>query len=509
MKRWFVLFIAFTFIFSVNTPTQGSEANITIPNKIKVGLYYGSSSRNSYELSSDVGFVVGRIQNKNPFTVVSFSDKLLEVCSASSSNFTPEKSGISDRETAAEYGAKLINRGTKCYLFFDNSWSVWVDNNSNNSNAASDLIMIKGDSKYPAVILPVSAESPVFFAGSDLKTPISIEGRRYRGMLEMTTSGNLIQVVNELGLDEYLYGVIPCEMPSNWDIEALKAQTVAARTYAVANLGKWQNYGFDVSAGSSDQVYGGFSEETAKTNQAVDQTSGQILLYDGKPITAFYHADSGGRTEACKDVFGIDLPYLQPVDDIVPSQSPYETWQISLDELSKRYNTYASSSIGDIKEIIIAETTLAGRAKKLLLKGTKGETLLSSDDIRNLLQLKSNYLDIAQDQTAVPAANLALAVLSGDGSKKNIRLSGINILSQQGINHTKGDCAVISAEGIAKKITSSYNTPNTSDDIYVISGHGCGHGVGMSQWGAKAMAENGYSYTEILYHYYTGVEITP
>lgn len=509
MKRWFVVFIAFTFIFSVYAPAQGSEANITIPNKIKVGLYYGSSSRDSYELSSDVGFVVGTMQNKNPFTAVSFFDKLLEVCSASSSNFTPVKSGISDRETAAEYATKLINRGTKCYLFFDNSWSVWADNNLNNSNAVSDLIVIKGDSKSPAVILPVSAKSPVFFASLDPKTPISIEGKRYRGMLEMTTYGKLIQVVNELSLDEYLYGVVPCEMPSNWDIEALKAQTVAARTYAVANLGKWQNCGFDVSSGSSDQVYGGFNAETVRTNQAVDQTSGQILVYNGKPITAFYHADSGGRTEACKDVFGIDLPYLQPVDDIVPSQSPYETWQISLDELSERYNSYASSSIGDIREIAIAETTLAGRAKKLLLKGAKQEAVLSSDDIRNLLQLKSNYLDIARDQTAVPAANLELAVLSGDGSKKNIRLSGINILSQQGINHTKGDCAVISAEGIAKKLNSSYVTLDTADNTYVISGHGSGHGVGMSQWGAKAMAENGYSYIEILYHYYTGVEITP
>ena len=207
-------------------------------------------------------------------------------------------------------------------------------------------------------------------------------------------AGN-IRVVNELSLEEYLYGVVPKEVTPVWHEEVLKAQAVAARTYVISNLSKWQKYGFDIGANSGDQVYGGFDAEHVRTNQAVDETRGQVILCNGEPIVAFYHSDSGGLTEDCKNVFGSDLPYLQSVADIFDSGSPHSNWEVtfSRDDINKRVQL-VTQDIGEILEISIIERTPAGRVKKMLVKGNIGNKVLNNNEIRNIFQLKSNFFDI-------------------------------------------------------------------------------------------------------------------
>lgn len=496
MRKYFLLcLMIFIICISILVPIKG-QAMYLIPDKIRVGLYYDSSARSSYQLYSAGGFKVGFRTDQ---AVINLPDRLLEVYSANSIDFVPKKNNIRDKNSALEYASQLAQMGIESYLLFDDDWSVWIrSSNKTTTSSDFDLIVVKGDSQNPGLIFPSTMDKPIFLASNNMTSPITIEGRQYRGILEMALiSGKSIQVVNELGLDEYLYGVVPGEMPPSWHMEALKAQAVAARTYAVANLSKWKNYGFDVNASSSDQLYGGYDVEDARTNQAVDETKGQIILYNENPITAFYHADSGGRTEACKDVFGLDLPYLQSVDDIVDVNSPYSNWEmhLSANDISERARSVIQS-VGEINEVSIIESTSAGRVKKLLVKGESGEVIIENSNIRNVLQLKSNFFNISG------GAKLDVVSITGDGTKKNVKLNGKNIIAQEGLNYISTGYASVAGANLFRNINL-----NTTDSTYIFYGHGYGHGVGMSQWGAKAMAENGYNYIEILSHYYTDVEI--
>ena len=135
----------------------------------------------------------------------------------------------------------------------------------------------------------------------------------YRGELVVLNADNGLTVINEIDLESYVKGVVPAEMPPAWNLEAHKAQAIAARSYAVSNAGKRGKYGYDLKDTDEDQVYKGLSAETLQTNHAVDTTKGQVLVYNDKVIRAYYHASAGGSTLSAKDVWGMDLPYTVPV----------------------------------------------------------------------------------------------------------------------------------------------------------------------------------------------------
>ncbi len=139
------------------------------------------------------------------------------------------------------------------------------------------------------------------------------KNRWYRGNMMIKLVNGGLTVINDLSLEDYLKGVVPSEMPSGWNIEAQKAQAIAARSYAIANLGKRSSYGYDLKDTPEDQAYGGASSETVKTNNAVEQTKGIVLTYNKKVIPAFYCASAGGQTKASGDVWYEDLPFLKSV----------------------------------------------------------------------------------------------------------------------------------------------------------------------------------------------------
>ncbi len=135
----------------------------------------------------------------------------------------------------------------------------------------------------------------------------------YRGILRVMNKNGVLTLINDICMENYLQGVVPAEMPSSWNIEALKAQTIAARTYAVANMGKHSAEGFDLGDTYMDQVYEGVNAETENTNRAILETSGIIMLYDNKPISAMYCSCAGGQTISALESFGNDIPYLKSV----------------------------------------------------------------------------------------------------------------------------------------------------------------------------------------------------
>lgn len=494
MRKYFLLFLC---IILIIFPRVAQSAEL-LPAKIRVGLYYDSSALNSYRLISDNGFKVMISNRDENFTVMTFSDKLLKVYTDDLDAFTLLKDNIKDKQDALEYTFKLEKDGVETFLLFDGSWSVWAKAGNNRFSDSGTFLVVKGETKNPGLLLPFNVQQPVFFENASPDGLIAVEGLRYRGKLKVTPAGGKnIQVVNELGLEEYLYGVIPLEITPSWHEELLKAQAVAARTYTIANLAKWEKYGFDIGANSSDQVYGGYDAENARTNKAVDETAGQIIVYDNEPIMAFYHADSGGRTEACKDVFSTDLPYLQPVDDVFSADSPYSEWEITLTlkDISSRVSS-AIQNIGDIRQISIEERSQAGRVKKLHLKGSLGETIIEKGQIRSVLGLKSNFFDILGGQ------NISVTVFSGENANKNIQLEGKCVITDQGMTvFSSGQAVLLAAE--KSRVVKSQGSEGT----LTFKGKGFGHGVGLSQWGAKAMAENGYNYVDILLHYYKNTQI--
>lgn len=279
--------------------------------------------------------------------------------------------------------------------------------------------------------------------GSDPNSIVSINNKPYRGALwirPLSDGNQKTYVVNVVELEDYLLSVVPSEMPSSWPIEALKAQAIAARTYAIANLGKCEKSGFDLYATVADQVYEGVKTENEATNRAVLDTNGIIITHNDKPISAFFHSGAGGYTELAEDVWGQSRPYLQSVPDY-DDASPKFTWskEVSSNEL---LNTLQSKSIniGDILYVLPIERSSTNRVKMLLLCGSNGSTLISGTDFRSILKLSSNNFNIIQNPSG-----------------------------------------------------------------FSIYGRGYGHGVGMSQWGAKALAENGYNAQQIIAYYYKNV----
>ncbi len=260
-----------------------------------------------------------------------------------------------------------------------------------------------------------------------------------------------LTVINVVSIDDYVKCVVPYEMSPSWPIEALKAQAVCARSYFAANVNSsYAKYGFDVTATTSSQAYSGTGGTSANSNAAVEATAGEYLTYDGKICNAVYSSSSGGGTENSENVFYSALGYLRGVPD------PFH------DEVPSSMNSY-----------------------KEWHRELTGEQLA------------------AKTGNAIGAVTSVEPTYSATGNVIALKLSDANGRSY---TFTKDECrtkmGMPSIHYTIEPSTSSYGT-------FVIDGGGWGHNVGMSQFGAYAMAKNhGYNYRQILRYYYTGVSIS-
>lgn len=278
---------------------------------------------------------------------------------------------------------------------------------------------------------------------------LALDGRRYRGALELRHKGGGLTAVNIVPVDDYLRSVVPEEMPVDWLAEAIKAQSVAARSFALASRGRHASEGYDLCTTMHCQLYTGTAAEKSASNAAIKATRGEVLTYGGKPIEALFHTDSGGMTENSEDVWGSHVPYLRAAKDTPTKTMPW-TKTISRADLERKLAA-KGHDIGKIRSIALSplaigraakDRTASGRVKTMTVKGTKGTATLSGTTWRSLLGLKSTLFDA--------------------------------------------------------KLTK---------DAVTFTGYGSGHGLGISQWGAKRLAESGKSYADILHHYYTGTTL--
>ena len=256
---------------------------------------------------------------------------------------------------------------------------------------------------------PVAVEGPVTLRAK-AGTFLTYSGKAFRGDLRAARSGKGLQLVNVVGLEAYLLGVVPGEMPKDWPLEALKAQAVAARTYAVANLVKGK--GFDLYSDWRSQVYYGVGSEASGPSQAVKETRGKILTFEGKAAQTFYFSSSGGRTISALDAFGSDLPYLVAVDDPWDAVSPNHAWAAQLltgAQVAKRFG---------LRDAIADATFVPGTPGKpaaLRLTSVAGTTTdVRLSEVRARLGLKSTGFQLGVLRLDQPAAAAAGTVrLSG------------------------------------------------------------------------------------------------
>ena len=271
--------------------------------------------------------------------------------------------------------------------------------------------------------------------------------KRFSGKLNLFVLDSEILVVNVLGIEKYLSSVVGSEMPAKWPIEALKAQAIASRTYALKQKG---NNLFDIDSTQKNQVYNGLESRTYKTIRAVKSTRSLVLTYKNKLINALFHSSSGGMTENSQDVWKNKYPYLSSVKDF-DKNNPKFRWQkkISSNELIDLF-----PKIGGLKNIEILDITSTGRVKNVKLIGVYGSDQISGVVLRKRLGLKSNFVRF-------------------------------------------------------KFFEEELNNKLPSKKGLIVFGQGSGHGVGMSQWGAKYLASRGQKAERILKHFYRGVQIKP
>lgn len=268
---------------------------------------------------------------------------------------------------------------------------------------------------------------------------------RVRGAVEVLRTDRELAAVNEVPLEEYVAGVLGGEIPAGWGAAALRAQAVASRSYALHQRAAYASRIYHVEATTQNQVYAG-AEVPETLRGAVRDTRCQILTWQGAPILAAFHATSGGRTASAREVWGRELRYLVSQEVADEDDSPDTYWRASVSRTTLgRALSAAGYEIGDPRSMKIEERSASGRVSRLRIRGARGETILSGRELRLLL------------------------------GESTLRSTLFELRPESG--------------------------------GFRFVGSGRGHGVGMSQWGARSLAEHGASYREILETFYPGAEL--
>jgi stage II sporulation protein D len=263
-------------------------------------------------------------------------------------------------------------------------------------------VTLKADLKLLVDGTPKTLPSPLAFAPGEGAT-LTLDGKGYRGELRATVVQKALQIIDVVGLDAYLLGVVPGEMPKEWLAAALQAQAVAARSYALASIVK--NRPFDLYSDQRSQVYYGVAAESPATTAAVKATRGEILSYGGKVATTFYYSSSGGRTASSEDVFGVVTPYLRARDDPWDTLSPYHRWPP---------RSYTAASLGQafglsapVIDVEVVPTVSGRPASVTLFKKTGARVLLRAADVRARLGLRSTAFRLGIMRVGRPPAATA------------------------------------------------------------------------------------------------------
>lgn len=479
---------------------QTSYGKITV---LKNKLMYIGSDKKYYDTApSSVSAVIGpyRVQPAASFSSAKEAQKYASSLAAQSflafpayidgvyvvriGNYTTE-----DEARAASSSLSDALGGLSCKVIAPSKSAYTV------AVTGTENVIFEYDTGTTFAIQPLSDEG-------DAKTWFS--GYNYYGAFEYNrVNGNDITVVNIVELEDYVKGVIPYEMSASWPIEALKAQALCARSYALRNLNKHASAGFDLCNTTDCQVYRGTSHASANSDAAVDETAGLYVTYNGQICQTFYHAASGGATENSENVWNEAIPYLRAVEDQFEDNITFtgKTWSYTISPLtvtkilqSKNY------SVSSIVDVYVDAYTDAGNVYGLSFVDASGKVQrVTKEAARTILNssaygtyVHSQRFTISADaelyylNSQLPASLQQSYAIGADGKIERVLLRPAQV-------------SLLSASGISKI--------EVDNDNFHINGRGSGHNVGMSQQGARGMALEGYDYRAIIKHYYTDVTI--
>ncbi len=445
------------------------------------------------------------------------------------------------------------------YLVYDDSWRIFQGAYLNADMANAQIIalspLVKGKSvslvePIPTRVIVATKDKILFSFDTSVQKFIfhtsifDLNGVKYRNSFYVNRlPGSDFTFVNRVTMKEYLYGVLPKEASSDWPIEALKAQAVASKNFALTIGAKYAAYGFDVDTTVNSQVYGGYSVEKEICNRAVDETDGFALAYEGKLIPLYFHSSSGGITDNSENVWSSALPYLKSTFDPYSLGAPNTDWNVTMNKFDVENKLIlAGYNVGSLKTINILNRAESGRVLTLEFIGTLGKATLAKDKIRSVLGssvIKSTLFsfdkgtaitDVAglknTSGTSQPVTSQGMADIGGNMPKTLIADGAIYgqfvDAAKIDVYHAGSKSEIKVDKDALLKATDIYTGQTTVTKPYLYNstesfditsgnvifyGHGYGHGLGMSQWGAKAMADIGKSYEEILKYYYQNTEL--
>lgn len=548
MRKKIIQFAAILLLLALYVPAPArAEGEQTAP-LLRIGLYYGSDALAGANLDNSVdsvgsGYRFGYFDSALQFWQVGYTyETKISVVKTQNvwfngSNYVDTPSG------GAAVGCYHIQLPTVYPTYEDaraaadtvggNGFPAWIGGSyyvragayTTKEEAAAALAgwgvegAVVGTSAYGVSVVKTGESLPLFQfdGGADFalaikpgldeseKTVTWFKGYRYYGAFryERRDGGNLT-VVNIVPLEDYVKGSVPHEMSPSWPIEALKAQAVCARTYAVIHQGKHEKDGFDLCPTTDCQMYLGLNRSSESTDRAVDETAGKYAWYDGALAETYYFSCDGGATESAKNVWGKDYPYLtgvmDPYEPAVADKTGKYNWSVTFTKTELRDILRGKGYLcADIVNFYVAETTPTGNVYKITFVDADGKSWSFLNPTRGKEYCRT-----------LLGLNSIRYTVSGNGGSYFVNDKGDTLPSVVGSYAVDGTGTAAPIEGAPYVATGTGTEPlvNTAaGDSFTITGSGWGHNVGMSQWGAYAMAEQGKTYEEILQFYFTGIDV--
>ena len=543
MKRFLSLLLCAAALFALTRPA--AEAAPAPNPRLRIGLAYGANAMAAANLDNHTGsgYEFGYLGDGMAFIPVGYTaeTKITVVknrnvyLSGGTYSDTPADTAVGafhtphgaytvrgEAETAA---AALREQGAPAFVSYRNGgWLVRSGSFTDSGGGAREtgsqycvsvvvtgtadiLFQFDGGETYPLCVRPAAPEESAAQTWH--------RQRRYYGLFEFRRfDGNNLSVCGVVDMQEYVKGVIPYEMSPSWPLEALKAQAVSARSYAVSNAGRHRGDGFDLCTSVHCQVYYGTAQASDISNQAVDETYGQYLMYGGQPCNTVYHSSDGGATEDSENVWTNAVPYLRGVPDPYedPSLIPGYQWQYTFTnaQISAYLNQNGRANAG-VSGFYIDRYTAMGNVLSVTVLDNSGRTLAvyTKESARSLIRSLSGSSGALSQRYTVFSGNTMLTAISANGATAAYSdLRGLYAVDGS------GNAVQLPQSGTVDLIVSGgllYGLPvqpAANAGVYTVSGRGHGHNVGMSQWGARGMADRGFTYDRILKHYFTGAEIS-
>lgn len=381
-----------------------------------------------------------------------------------------------------------------------------------NTNVSSNLSLISIENSSNESLISFDENQGIFI--KSIENVIEVENKKYRGYIGFINNDEKLTTVNYIQIGEYLKGVLPGEMPAGWEMEALKAQAVSSRNFTLRTIGKHKDLGYDLCDSQNCQMYYGHRRENLRTNQAIDDTRNEVLRYNGKIAETFYYSCSGGYTSSNENVWeGTPVPYLRGKRDPYSVNTPQSNWTYTISKADASNVLKAKGyDVGQITSLETIRDSSGERVLELKVTGTKGTKILPKETVRAVLgygNIKStNYkINRSIDTPIIVEPEVIEAyVLRGNNNRpKKTNINNVNVITADGVRNTDiNKQNIVLSNGVQTVVKESNKGKGKN---IVFKGSGWGHGVGMSQYGAKNMAIEGFDFKEILEFYFTDAKV--